>query len=212
MKKTSLILFAVLLLSLFGCARGSVSPEPAIAGGEQSNINCNDYQSYETFLATSDLPKNFIRYERLRDFGDFVHFCSLSEDWSYCSYFYELIDENQYQFFLYIDELNDLRQNATPDGETIKRVRLLDPVEMGADLRFSPEKGKSVLLLNDVQYTYADGQIVSIEWNANGNRFRMQAHSSMESYPIDRNATLYSQLLTQNTALQATAAVRSIGE
>lgn len=166
-----------------------------------------DFQIYgKEPVEIPQIPKDFICYDKLTSFGDFLSAAILSpvENLDYDSYMYSLVDSNQYEYGLYIDKGN----LKTKDFCKIVRETKLNK----KDLRTCSENGIRFVEYAGAEYTYIDKKLSSISWKNNENTIAVVCSGNIYSssnpaetamfsdYPINSKETVLSKLLSKDTA------------
>lgn len=161
--------------------------------GEVPLLTLETYDDYIKFIGKAELPAEFVMYEEISHLGEFKSFVCLSEsrinDFSSCMY--NLFDESQSQFFLYVDIG---LQESIPPVSTVTAVN-------GSNMRSlvnSTDSGS--FIVSGMEYKYVGGKLLSIAWFKDNVRYTLSGVSMLGDYPENTTTTAVAKLLDLETA------------
>ena len=205
MKKTILCIWMIVLaLCLLACQ--AQDPAPPIddpvdeTSGDVPLVTMSDKAAYADFVATTDLPAEFVTYEQLSALGSFSGLVILSDGryGDFSEYMYKFVDENGFKTILYVEHID---QQFVQDQQATA-ITYLPADKTTSDLRghSSLESGRVVLDLGE--YKYVQGKLLSIEIPLGNIVFTVYGEKLYE-YPTDGDQTFVSRLLDPRTAASA---------
>ena len=164
----------------------------------------HSYEDYLEFVTENSMSDNFVYYESLSMFGEFISIwfscCDLGCDT--CDYGYSMYD-------YYKTEVDKLGLNfgitVNVDGSSYRycqKAYVLVDVTSN-DLRYSPKaSGHSIYVFDDVIYLYNSGALQQIIWINNGRSFSITSHDIFDfrNYPKDISTSLIGKLFDKRTA------------
>lgn len=185
-KSTIVIVCIMLLFSFFGCK--AQNPSQAEGANYESNsrvapfVNIHNYSEYLAFLDSAILPNDFVIYEDISHFGNYVNFFSFWPVQSFDAegtYNYILKENTGYELFL-----------------TVKR----DPFEYDgiypiitdinhSDMRYVQSVEYGVYIRAGIIYQYNQGAIRYLKWEQNDIYYVLE----VRDHPLD--STVVGQLL-----------------
>ena len=204
-KKLALLPIFLLLLNLAACAGGPVettAPQTTTGAPAEPNDMTNgctpsyridSYEEYVKFVGVADLPEKFVEYKAISQFGKFVSFVRLSNEYEgdYSHYMYELVDESGIEVVLYVE--------CGRNGPDTEELPLIDAVNINNMRRLTAgEKGRYVH--KGVEYTYIEGRLHTISWEGNGRVFVLTS-DSFGDYPVGTNTLVEELMDTSNTEM-----------
>ncbi len=167
--------------------------------GDHPLLTMSDKDAYAKFVATTDLPTDFVTYEQLTMLGSFFSLVILSDGryGDFSEYVYTFIDENNFKTVLYVEHINQL---SAQDQLTAKTYLLAD--ETTSNLRNHSSLESGYVLLDSGEYKYINGNLLSIEVPIGNIVFTVYGEN-LYQYPTGDKQTFVSQLLDPNTAAAA---------
>ena len=157
------------------------------------------YEEYEKDLFKFQEISNFVTYDSIKEYGEFVSLVFLdsfmTED---AGYVYDLLGPDGFQFSLYIFPA-DRQFERSPDTSVLMEV------ESQSNLGSNEDKN-GVYYANDVEYLYWNGKVTRISWST-PSRFISIIASTESCFPNfnQRNAGLINALLNTETTPAAIA-------
>lgn len=181
--------------------------------GEVISLTIEDYDEYENFIyenklpesysfynesyekiceKNGGLPENFVTYDKISHIGAFDSFIYLSNVISgdNSRYMYTLIDENGYNVSIKF-KLND---DKPSEAENILITENIN------DFRNLSSEISGCVFVDDVEYTYVLGKLLSIKKVYEDITVTITGASVLSDYPTDREETFISRLLDPDTA------------
>lgn len=214
MKHFFTILLLAVCVSLIACAHDTVPSNTTgsdnradqtvetFDGGERPLLGFWNYDDYNEFIHSTELPSDFVPYEAVASIGKFDGFVCLTDarQNDYGQYMYDLIDDNGFNLMLYVDHRT----------EKPFKIELKDLTAATADdLRFFADGETGIAARDDLKYTYIKGKLLSVEWESQGITFTLCANMMLSDYPLDTsNETFASRLLTPQKAGSAVQALQ----
>ena len=161
--------------------------------GERPLLTLDTYDEYLDFIGNAELPAEFVLYEDISYLGEFQSFICLSEarvnDFSSCMY--NLFDENQSQFVLYVDIGS---QETVPPVSTVTAVNKSNM----RSLVNSTDSGS--FIVSGMEYKYVGGKLLSISWFKDKVRYTLSGDSMLGDYPESTTTTTVAKLMNIETA------------
>lgn len=201
MKKTILCIWMIMLAFCLVACQTTVPPpsfdDPVDeTSGDHPLITLSDKDAYAKFVATTDLPTDFVAYEQLTMLGSFFSLVILSDGryGDFSEYVYTFIDENNFKTVLYVEHINQL---SAQDHLIAKTYLLADKTT--SNLRNHPSLESGYVLLDSGEYKYINGNLLSIEVPIGNIVFTVYGEK-LYQYPTGDKQTFVSQLLDPSTA------------
>lgn len=208
MKKIlSILLIIIFLVSLVACSPSQSNQPPQKSGQDDSSTNhfepneaywivnhklayFKSLEEYENYLSSNSIPKDFISYEDISDFGEFGSFS---------------LDDNFHYSYLLKNQNAEIYLCIYPEAPSLKTYNILSPTA-NIDMRICPGTSEGVELFthNGLLYRYMDGLLKDIYWTSGNIRFSLSVfyyHSNQggfSSYTGDNVAI--NALLNKDTA------------
>ena len=213
MKKILLVFTILFILAATACQHQTDMSAGLL---KRPGLFFNNYEDYVSFItsgklpssqkdAVSDLssfPDDFILYEKISMMGKFQALLFLCPTYmgDYSAYMYRLIDENGFEYSLYIDHNKKDTEKAT----AILSDAQADTI---TDLRTSPKSQVNHVQIKDITYQYwaPNNGLGSLVWSQNDITFTLASSYASEydnysgyfsEYPMDGKDTFIKQLLT----------------
>ena len=156
--------------------------------GYEIPLYLNSLEEYEAFINTTELPDSFVRYERIKSFGEFLLFEYYRSADNYSEYSYWLKDETGSEMHLYVSDA----AYYTGATETLST----NVVDIN-DMRTLSAKKNGTFAIDGVSYMYYKGNLVKIIWVENGTYFYLS--QSLSTYPSSQSSTV-GKLMNANNA------------
>ena len=182
---TLLILIVCVILMTCACAHNPQSDvtDPSQAESlfvERSLLAIYNYGEYLSFLESTDLPNDFVEFDSLNCFGSFDGFVDLTDRLNssnlYNHYMYTFVDENGYDYAIYVRREANYIPKEDINQEDINL----------ADMRTLSSEQCGIYTMNGFKYNYVNGQLISIRWHHEGMYYCLSIYSSdFVDYPID---------------------------
>ena len=184
---TVLILIVCVILMTCACAHNPQSDvtDPSQAESlfvDRPGLAIYNYGEYLSFLESTDLPNDFVEFDSLNGFGSFSGFVDLSSSpnpftpYDYDHYMYTFIDENGYDYAIYVRREANYIPKEDINQEDINL----------ADMRTLSSEQCGIYTMNGFKYNYVNGQLISIRWHHEGMYYCLSIYSSdFVDYPID---------------------------
>lgn len=198
-------LCAVLMLGLviryFSGASGLMSGTGILnqAQGERPLLSLWTQWEYRIFLATAELPEDFVTYDMLKPIGQFKGYVNLGEA-DYSQSYYSFADENGVELALYIKPLEEAEGYDAAENPPDPR-----------DLRTLPEEGIREYYCGALRYRYLEGKLLTIRWVFGDKEFVLYMDGTYSEYPLSGAETFVSRLLNTETAEDALEQLRKEG-
>ena len=200
MKKTVLsamvITMLILLISCQSVAPAEDQPQdaPTEPSVEMPSITISDEAEYLAFIASAELPPDFVPYEHLSGLGTFQSFYTAASG-AIDQYMYTLHDAHDDRLTLYVDH-----PSGAPTVST-QNYLLSEPATV--DLRHRSAEDSGYLVTEHGEYCYVKGELLSIEFQMNGVHFTLCGDMMLADYPTSTTDTLVSRLLIPALAEEA---------
>lgn len=154
-----------------------------------NNLYFTDVESYNDYLAETNLPKNFVTAEALKCIGSFYGFLGQSDfhNYDYSEYYYILTDANQKNIGFYIDHTQD---------EPLTSTNILTITDGMKDMRFLDTDQSGIIVRNGVTYQYRQGWLISIKWYQKGIEFTIGFNYDEVVAPLGKNESFLNQLFS----------------
>lgn len=186
---------------------GSVLEDPPtpeseeLSGGEEPLLIIESYDEYLKFIKGVNLPTDFVSYEAISTLGEFKSFVCLSDasnnDFSSCMY--NLFDESQSEFVLYVD-IGSQTAITTP----VSTVTTIDGNNMRSLVNSS---GAGIYVASGMEYKYVAGKLLSISWSNDNVSYTLSGTSMLGDYPEDFATTAVGKMMNIQSATSVVAAV-----
>ncbi len=177
--------FLLIVLLLIACANSTLALRV-------SHPTANSYEEYLEEIKKLDVPDFYVRYEHIRVLGDFVLFSGDSQ-----SYYvhYKIIDRNGFEGSFDVKPKSFLKDN---------RTYLVMPDNL-ADMLSLPTNESGTIRRGPLHYQYTNGKLTSILWIAGNVEFSLSGYRSLDNYPMDKEETILSRLLSPDREIALTA-------
>ena len=174
----------------------TVSPEASCYGSENVNVEkplltIESLQEYEQHIAQLNNLSDFVTYEMIQEFGEFIDFVCLSESriGDYSCYMYMLQDNNGQNLYL---SVNPLKKELT------ESINANASIVVGDDLRMCSSGRSGYLIHNNMQYYYVSGELLYISWVQGNLQFTLTGDGALGNYSVDQN-TIFGKLIMGET-------------
>ena len=174
-------------------------------GGEAPLTTIASYNEYLSFINSKNLPKNFVDFEKIAQFGEFKSIVFLSEAryGNYSSYMYNITDSIGENFVIYINHKTD--ELSTEDTSSI-----ITNINTN-DMRTTVDSKSGTFAQSDLRYNYVQGKLLTVSWRVNDVNYTIMGNTnnnslSLSEYPANSN-TMVGKLLSVKSAADVLAYV-----
>lgn len=201
MKK--IYLFLVLILAVISAMLASCdanngtqsirSSEESVADGEIPLLTIETYGEYTEFISTNEYAGQIVKFDLIKDFGDFKSFVVTSGGYNgdYSQYCYSFVDPYGFETHLMITDTSKIEK--AENYPKIEQTDFLDLRSIGNDLR-------GILRIGDAEYMYVNGDLLWIEWKVGNLSFTLSSDTLLSAYPKQTSETFISNLLSKEKA------------
>ena len=158
---------------------------------ERPLLTLEDANMYTEFLDSTDLPEDFVSYDKIEVIGDFDGLVILSDAYlnDYSSYMYNLVDATGFDFVLYVDHVKEDSFIRDPISSVNEK-----------DLRKQLDTSRGIYVCDNIVYTYITEGLLSIAWEDQNITYKLSG--SFYKYPL-AESTFIGKMLDTDTAQQA---------
>ena len=158
-------------------------------------FSIRDYTHYQKWIKTADIPDNFIRYEQIKDFGEFYHFTVHSAGDNLSVYHYLFLIQGTNSLLIMVEPY-EVKPFAKYEGTVPQNLRQIEQKE-----------GAYALELNGIGYFFVQGKLSTIFWKQGSNRVVMYVDEIID-LPASDLPPLLAALLDSTTAADALASIK----
>lgn len=164
--------------------------------GEVPLMTIENYREYQR-LEKDTLPKEVVKYEDIKAIGQFNSFVVLSDGFSgdYSQYMYSVKDGSGYTFYITITDTARWQS---------KEPNILSTEYDKTDMRTVDETKSGSIFVNNIDYLYVKGVLLSISWKQGDIEFKITGDSPSKIYSLDNYPkgyrTFVSDILNSETA------------
>ena len=202
----AIILILTICLLLFSACSVNTEPNPTRKDYTIVDIDFPWYRSMEDYTAYTQgtqLLENFVSYEALCDFGEFVSFLNqylpdASFDWCNPISKYIVCDKNAQEVFIQIYYWEDWTDRDKDYPNTLEFTSDMH------DMRTHPSGLTGRIYRDNIEYAYDEGKLSYIYWYVDNLLFSLRIWDSsikLAEYPLDKEETLVSRLLSKDPAV-----------
>jgi hypothetical protein len=155
-------------------------------------VMTESYQAYQEFIKAYTLPNNFVYYDHIKSFGAFKDFVCLSDAryGDYSHYMYTLIDDNDFEFSLYV--ASGRESPWQPNIITYANEN---------NMRVLSSKESGIYERDGLCYSYVDGALLSISWQSNELTYTLVGYSMLNNYPV-KSTSLVGKMMNVQDAIE----------
>ena len=194
----SAVALSVLVVTVLIWEKKTINPEPTISDDsclKATGVEIFDINEYNTFVETeTKLPDNFVTADMLKDFGSFKGFvCNSGPNFIYYSYL--LVGENDYHISLHVAHSDVVYQYTRSQ---------LNVDKLGKNMTILPTEDTGFISINNIEYHYINGHLVSVRWQDGNVRYDMHT-SNIDDYPPFSSSSIVGKLLSTSSEDQKNA-------
>ncbi|MBQ5821502.1 MAG: hypothetical protein IIW31_09735 [Clostridia bacterium] len=213
MKKVLVVLLAVFMMgSLFACDLAPDrtpepdvwTPEPDVFTTYYETPKIRSLDEYSKYISSRKLPPDFLRYEKIKQFGEFSFF-ELNEDksdkylknHSVLTYWYDL-NVSDHKVRLKVTQFLSAR------GRVLSPWGFIYAVDDTSDMRLISTEGDVSYFHDGIEYKYSSGKLVQITWAEQDQKDRWRnvyvLSGDLGDLPSDLGSSLVGELMNANNA------------
>lgn len=160
--------------------------------GEARFLSIQSYEEYLDFIASDEIPNDFITYEMISYMGEFESLTIRSYYYlsDFSAYHYNLVDDLGVEFSI------DVRTDKAPEDIVTKNYLMQPP----QDIRNIESTQVSYFSHNGMEFLYLQGRLTYIYWYHGQIKITFSGRSSLSTYPTTQGSTFLSNLLNYSTS------------
>ena len=170
----------------------------SVLESERALLTLSSWKEYEIFEEAIGEASGIVKYEEIREFGEFKALVFLSDAT-------HLSDYSYYMYILLSDGVVVPLYIAPYKEKAVSTQGMLSSSN-STDFRKINTAESGDVFYNNMRYTYVKGKLLCISWVSNRLEYTLGGDSSLMNYPIE-GTTVVSKLLDSRTAENALASI-----